>query len=166
MKSRSIKPMGSNTCRNPKSAAGLRLSGLSRSARQLGFGWSVAGNEDRYGRREVCSDKLRESGRLPILVCGPDLTTGAIFILRNNHLTILGIRFDVGGSDLVGSLRAGGLVQVPSGPGLADDLSNLSAYRDALLGADFVIPDSGLMVLAGIGSCVDRTSRDWSVTRG
>ncbi len=63
-------------------------------------------------------------------------------------MTILGIRFDVGGSDLVGSLRAGGLVQVPSGPGLADDLSNLSACRDALLGADFVIPDSGLMVLA------------------
>ncbi|MBS0659834.1 MAG: WecB/TagA/CpsF family glycosyltransferase [Verrucomicrobia bacterium] len=43
---------------------------------------------------------------------------------------------------------AGGLVVVPSGPGLANDFCTEPHYRTALLGADFVLPDSGAMVLA------------------
>lgn len=42
----------------------------------------------------------------------------------------------------------GGLVVVPSGPGLANDFCREPHYRTALLGADFVLPDSGAMVLA------------------
>lgn len=60
---------------------------------------------------------------------------------------ILGVDFFVGGTSILDAIEAGGLVQVPSGPGLADDFSSKSAYRRALLEADFVIPDSGLMVL-------------------
>ncbi len=36
---------------------------------------------------------------------------------------------------------------VPSGPGLSADLPNKAVYRDAVLQADIIIPDSGLMVL-------------------
>lgn len=43
---------------------------------------------------------------------------------------------------------AGGLVVVPSGPGLAYDLCHEPHYRAALLNADFLLPDSGAMVLA------------------
>jgi len=38
-------------------------------------------------------------------------------------------------------------VQVPSGPGLACDLMQFPAYRAALIEADYVIPDSGFMVM-------------------
>jgi UDP-N-acetyl-D-mannosaminuronic acid transferase (WecB/TagA/CpsF family) len=60
---------------------------------------------------------------------------------------ILGVSFCTYGPDLIPALREGGLVQVPSGPGLADDLRTKPAYAQALLEADYVIPDSGLMVL-------------------
>lgn len=43
---------------------------------------------------------------------------------------------------------AGGLVVVPSGPGLANDFRREPHYRESLLRADFVLPDSGAMVLA------------------
>ncbi len=61
-------------------------------------------------------------------------------------------------------LRGGGLVLVPSGPGLSDDLPTKTAYREAVTGADYVIPDSGLMVLLwnfvnrGVGRRVARYS--------
>lgn len=62
-------------------------------------------------------------------------------------MKILGIEFYTGGSAILDLLRDGGLVQVPSGPGLADDLPTMPAYRRALVEADYVIPDSGLMVM-------------------
>jgi N-acetylglucosaminyldiphosphoundecaprenol N-acetyl-beta-D-mannosaminyltransferase len=61
---------------------------------------------------------------------------------------ILGIRFLVGDAqdaiDLV--TRAGGMVVVPAAPALKN-LAHDHAYREALLAADFAIPDSALMVL-------------------
>jgi len=62
-------------------------------------------------------------------------------------MRILGIEFYLEGSKILDELHEGGLVQVPSGPGLACDLPSIPAYREALMRADFVIPDSGLMVL-------------------
>lgn len=67
---------------------------------------------------------------------------------RDRFRQILGIRFFVG--DEQGAIdeisRDGGLVVVPSGPGLKT-LPSDEQYRRALLGADFAIADSGLMVL-------------------
>lgn len=62
---------------------------------------------------------------------------------------VLGIAFnDEPVERLVGeALARGGLVVVPSGPGLAVDLVENADYRRALLEADLVIPDSGAMVL-------------------
>jgi N-acetylglucosaminyldiphosphoundecaprenol N-acetyl-beta-D-mannosaminyltransferase len=61
---------------------------------------------------------------------------------------ILGIRFFVGEAqqaiDLIG--ERGGLVVVPSGPGMRT-LATDRAYREALLGADLALADSGYMVL-------------------
>ena len=65
-----------------------------------------------------------------------------------NFRQILGIRFFVGNErDAIDEIfRNGGLVVVPSGPGLKT-LPYDDQYRRALLGADFAIADSGLMVL-------------------
>jgi UDP-N-acetyl-D-mannosaminuronic acid transferase (WecB/TagA/CpsF family) len=60
---------------------------------------------------------------------------------------VLGIDFRTDGPELPSRLMEAGLVVVPSGPGLACDLPRSAAYRRALHGADWVIPDSGLMVL-------------------
>ncbi len=61
---------------------------------------------------------------------------------------ILGIRFFVGNAqeaiDQVS--REGGLVVVPAAPALKN-LTHDNRYRDALLGADFAIADSAMMVL-------------------
>jgi UDP-N-acetyl-D-mannosaminuronic acid transferase (WecB/TagA/CpsF family) len=61
---------------------------------------------------------------------------------------ILGIRFFIGTAQ--GAIdeisRRGGLVVVPSAPTLKS-LSHDAQYRDAVLGADFAIADSALMVL-------------------
>lgn len=61
---------------------------------------------------------------------------------------ILGIPFLVGSAqDAIDTVtRAGGMVVVPSAPALKN-LPHDKAYREALLGADFAIPDSALMVL-------------------
>jgi UDP-N-acetyl-D-mannosaminuronic acid transferase (WecB/TagA/CpsF family) len=61
---------------------------------------------------------------------------------------ILGIRFFVGHAHeaIDEALREGGLVVVPAAPALKN-LSHDKRYRDALLGADFALPDSILMVL-------------------
>jgi exopolysaccharide biosynthesis WecB/TagA/CpsF family protein len=61
---------------------------------------------------------------------------------------ILGIRFLVGDAqeaiDLISD--SGGMVVVPAAPALKN-LTHDQGYREALLGADFAIPDSALMVL-------------------
>jgi UDP-N-acetyl-D-mannosaminuronic acid transferase (WecB/TagA/CpsF family) len=62
-------------------------------------------------------------------------------------LRILGLDFSLEGPRLPERLIEAGLVVVPSGPGLACDLPRNAAYRRALLEADWVLPDSGLMVL-------------------
>jgi N-acetylglucosaminyldiphosphoundecaprenol N-acetyl-beta-D-mannosaminyltransferase len=61
---------------------------------------------------------------------------------------ILGIRFFVGNADeaIDAAICEGGLVVVPAAPALKN-LSHDKRYRDALLGADFALPDSALMVL-------------------
>ena len=62
--------------------------------------------------------------------------------------TILGIRFFIGtAQDAIDEIsREGGLVVVPAAPALKN-LARDNQYRDALLGADFAIADSALMVL-------------------
>jgi exopolysaccharide biosynthesis WecB/TagA/CpsF family protein len=60
---------------------------------------------------------------------------------------ILGIRFFVGGARrAIYLLRNGGLLVVPAAPALKN-LAEDTGYRDALLGADVAIADSGLMVM-------------------
>jgi exopolysaccharide biosynthesis WecB/TagA/CpsF family protein len=62
--------------------------------------------------------------------------------------TILGIRFFIGtAQDAIDAVsREGGLVVVPAAPALKN-LARDQLYREALLGADFAIADSALMVL-------------------
>ncbi len=61
---------------------------------------------------------------------------------------ILGVRFFIGtAQEAINEIsREGGLVIVPAAPALKN-LSRDKGYRDALLGADFAIADSVLMVL-------------------
>jgi UDP-N-acetyl-D-mannosaminuronic acid transferase (WecB/TagA/CpsF family) len=61
---------------------------------------------------------------------------------------ILGIRFIVGTAQqaIDEVSRGGGLVAVPAAPALKN-LAHDKRYRDALLGADFALADSALMVL-------------------
>jgi N-acetylglucosaminyldiphosphoundecaprenol N-acetyl-beta-D-mannosaminyltransferase len=61
---------------------------------------------------------------------------------------IMGVRFVVGNASAAIDrvCREGGLVVMPSGPALTL-LSNESAYKEAILAADLVLPDSALMVL-------------------
>lgn len=65
-----------------------------------------------------------------------------------SYQTILGVRFFVGtAKEAIDEVsRDGGLVVVPAAPALKD-LAHDRGYRDALLGADFAIADSALMVL-------------------
>jgi N-acetylglucosaminyldiphosphoundecaprenol N-acetyl-beta-D-mannosaminyltransferase len=63
------------------------------------------------------------------------------------NLQILGIRFFRGtAAEAVAAGLSGGLVVVPAAPALLELERNV-AYREALLDADLVITDSGLMVL-------------------
>jgi len=63
-------------------------------------------------------------------------------------MKILGIHFFTTRDRLLPILQeGGGLVSVPSGPGLALDLMRIPIYRRALLESNFVIPDSGFMVI-------------------
>lgn len=61
---------------------------------------------------------------------------------------ILGIRFFVGtAQEAIDQVAGnGGLVVVPAAPALKN-LAHDKRYRDAMLGADFAIPDSALMVM-------------------
>jgi N-acetylglucosaminyldiphosphoundecaprenol N-acetyl-beta-D-mannosaminyltransferase len=68
-------------------------------------------------------------------------------ILAEEFRQILGIRFFVGGAQrAIHLLQNGGLLVVPAAPALKN-LAEDSGYRDALLGADVAIADSGLMVM-------------------
>lgn len=61
---------------------------------------------------------------------------------------ILGITFSDGPIEsLISKALKGGLVVVPSGPGLAVDLRNNPDYRTAVTTADLALTDSGAMVL-------------------
>ncbi len=61
---------------------------------------------------------------------------------------VLGISFFNGTlPEAIERCRQGGLVVIPSGPGLACDLPRDDAYAEALRRADLVLPDSGLMAL-------------------
>ncbi|MFP6855184.1 MAG: WecB/TagA/CpsF family glycosyltransferase [Opitutales bacterium] len=61
---------------------------------------------------------------------------------------VLGISFFNGSlRSAIEQCNQGGLVVIPSGPGLATDLMRDGAYAEALNGADLVLPDSGLMAL-------------------
>lgn len=60
---------------------------------------------------------------------------------------VLGVRFFTGNAEAaVERMLRGGLLVVPAAPALKD-LQTQPAYRDALLQADLVIPDSAFMVL-------------------
>ncbi len=66
---------------------------------------------------------------------------------RSGFRRILGVDFFYGDADAaVERIRDGGLLVVPSGPGLSS-LREEQEYREALLGADLAIADSGFMVL-------------------
>jgi len=73
---------------------------------------------------------------------------GSILETQHGHIQrILGIPFLAGTVDeAVRLVNRGGLLVVPAAPALKD-LPRHSGYREALLGADVVIPDSGFMVL-------------------
>jgi len=64
------------------------------------------------------------------------------------RVTVLGIEFlSTSPEDLIENVLMGGLVVVPSGPCLANDLKNNPDYRVAVTNADVVVPDSGGMVV-------------------
>lgn len=66
---------------------------------------------------------------------------------ESNYRQILGIRFFTGSAaEAVQIAMRGGLVVVPAAPALIE-IERDAAYRDALLGADLVLTDSGFMVL-------------------
>ena len=68
-------------------------------------------------------------------------------ILSAEFRQILGIRFFVGGAQrAIHLLQNGGLLVVPAAPALKN-LAEDTGYREALLGADVAIADSGLMVM-------------------
>ncbi|MEY4489937.1 MAG: hypothetical protein RIQ79_2445 [Verrucomicrobiota bacterium] len=62
--------------------------------------------------------------------------------------TILGIPFHTGSkAEAINAALTGALVLAPSGPGLATDFTTSASYREALLGADINLTDSGYMLL-------------------
>jgi N-acetylglucosaminyldiphosphoundecaprenol N-acetyl-beta-D-mannosaminyltransferase len=64
------------------------------------------------------------------------------------NYSILGIDFFRGSlEESVIKAKEGGLCVAPSGPGLAEDLIDCPVYSSALVQADLVLPDSGLMCL-------------------
>jgi len=66
--------------------------------------------------------------------------------MTNNYI-IFGIPFINGGyKEAINNLKKGSLMVVPSGPGLST-IKDDKKYYDALLNADFAIPDSGFMLL-------------------
>jgi UDP-N-acetyl-D-mannosaminuronic acid transferase (WecB/TagA/CpsF family) len=71
----------------------------------------------------------------------------ALSLPENQYRQILGLQFFTGTTaQAVDLMKAGGLLVVPAAPALKDLPLN-PGYRDALLGADLTITDSGFMVL-------------------
>lgn len=65
----------------------------------------------------------------------------------DQHRQILGLQFFAGTvQEAVDRMRRGGLVVVPAAPALIEMQTN-AGYREALLGADMVLPDSAFMVM-------------------
>jgi len=80
--------------------------------------------------------------------------------LNADSCKILGLYFFNGSlADALKLSRKGGLVVAPSGPGLASDLTNCGVYARALLEADLVLPDSGLMCLWQQWFCTETINR-------
>lgn len=82
-------------------------------------------------------------------------------MILSNSVQLLGVPIaNLTISEAVQTAHKGGLILAPSGPGLCD-LSTDPYYREALLGADLNLPDSGLAILMmrllGMGS-LPRTS--------
>jgi len=78
----------------------------------------------------------------------------------DEHRQILGIPFFAGTvQQAVDRMRRGGLLVVPAAPALIE-LGTNAGYREALLGADLVIPDSAYMVMIWnrIGKRIHRLS--------
>lgn len=74
------------------------------------------------------------------------MNTATISQAVSSFRQILGVRFFLGSAqDTIERLRSGGLLVVPSGPGMKD-LADNPDYRDALLHSDLAITDSALMV--------------------
>ena len=68
--------------------------------------------------------------------------------MGKNTCQVLGVPFFNGTlAEVLEQCRRGGLVVIPSGPGLACDLPRDKSYAEALRQADLVLPDSGLMAL-------------------
>ena len=68
--------------------------------------------------------------------------------MSKDSCCVLGVSFFNGNLETaLARCRQGGLVVIPSGPGLACDLPNDAAYAEALNRAELVLPDSGLMAL-------------------
>jgi exopolysaccharide biosynthesis WecB/TagA/CpsF family protein len=66
---------------------------------------------------------------------------------REEHRRILGLNFFAGTTqEAVDCMRRGGLLVVPAAPALIEMQTN-PGYREALLGADMVLPDSAFMVM-------------------
>ena len=81
-----------------------------------------------------------------------------------DRVLILGVSFFTGSLEkAVECVIGGGLLMLPSGPGLACDLPNSMEYRESLAAADFVLPDSGAMVL--IWNFLNRKFPDKRVSR-
>jgi N-acetylglucosaminyldiphosphoundecaprenol N-acetyl-beta-D-mannosaminyltransferase len=67
--------------------------------------------------------------------------------MNDDHRIILGLRFFLGtASEAVTRAEPGGLVLIPAAPALKDIATN-AIYRDALLAADILLPDSAFMVM-------------------
>ena len=67
--------------------------------------------------------------------------------IEMKRFKILGITFHNGNyKEIIDNLKYGGLMVVPSGPGLATIGKDL-IYTEAMQNADFAIPDSGYMIL-------------------
>jgi exopolysaccharide biosynthesis WecB/TagA/CpsF family protein len=66
---------------------------------------------------------------------------------EEQHCQILGLQFFTGSvQEAIDRMRRGGLLVVPAAPALLELQTN-AGYREALLGADMVLPDSAFMVM-------------------
>lgn len=75
------------------------------------------------------------------------------------YATVLGVRFlDAPVESAIARLARGGLMVVPSGPGLAT-LPDDPSYRDALVNSDFAIVDSGYLALLWFAATGHRLHR-------